>query len=147
MRPSIITLRKKPYVWEDFDTTLAIDRDALSQFTKKQHSCLELKLQEQTYEISNQVPRLYLGRQSQNDIVISEQSASRFHAFIELRDGQFILSDNSSNGTFIYPNEAKPFHVKQQEAYLEEAGALCLGADSGADAAQAVHYRVKDVKA
>ena len=133
------------FVWEDFDTTLAIDRDILSKFSKEHHSCLELKLQDQSYEISNQVPRLYLGRQSQNDIVISEKSASRFHAFIELREGQFVLSDNSSNGTFIYPNDAKPYHVKQQESYLEGSGALCLGADSGADAAQAVHYRVMDV--
>ena len=131
-------------VWEDFDTTLAIDRDKLSQLRQAADTFLELKLQDEAFEITAQNPRLYLGRQSQNDIVIPAKSASRFHAFIELRDGQFILSDNSSNGTYIYPNDAKPLHVKQQETYLEGAGALCLGEDSGADAPQAVHYRVKD---
>ncbi len=137
-------LKLYEYVWEDFDATLAIDRDALNQLRSNRHIWLELKTQDQTYEIAPKNPRLYLGRQSQNDIVIPTKSASRFHAFIELRDGQLILSDNSSNDTFIYPNDAKPYHVKQQEAYLEGSGTIFLGADSGADADQAVHYRVVD---
>jgi len=133
------------FVWDDLDTTVAIDRDKLNQLRQDQNVCLELKTQDLTYEITHTNPRIYLGRQSQNDIVVAEKSVSRFHAFIELRDGKFVLSDNSSNGTFIYPNDARPYQVKQQEAYLEESGALCLGADSGADAFQAVQYRIKDV--
>jgi len=144
VKPSATPLKLYEFVWEDFDTTVALDRGKLSQLRQAPHTCLELKMRDQTFTVTGENPRLYMGRQSQNDIVVAEKSVSRFHAFIELRDGQFVLSDNSSNGTFIYPNEARPYHVKQQEAYLEESGALCLGADSGADASHAVHYRVKD---
>ncbi len=136
-------LRLYEYVWEDFDTTLAIDRDKLSHLKQSRHIILELRIQNQIFELSNQIPRLYLGRQSQNEIVIPTKSASRFHAFIELRDSQIILSDNSSNGTFIYPKDARPYHVRQQEAYLEGSGALCLGEDGGVSAPLAVHYSVK----
>ena len=147
VKGSVTPLKLYEFVWEDYDATLAIDRNMLSQLTKAKHTCLELKMQDQIYEITIQNPRLYLGRQSQNDIVVSVKSASRFHAFIELRDGQFVLSDNSSNGTFIYPDESKSYHVKQKEAQLENTGALCLGDDSGPEALQAIHYRVKDASA
>jgi len=133
------------YVWEDFDTTLALDRDKLSQLRQAQHISLELKTQDKTYEITQENPRLYVGRQSQNEIVIPTKSASRFHAFIELREGQIVLADNSSNGTFVYPKDAEPYHVKQQETYLEGSGTLCLGEDSGADAPHAIHYETKNL--
>ncbi len=144
VKGSDVPLKLYEFVWEDYDATVAIDRETLSQLTKAHHTCLEIKNQGQTYEITSQDPRLYLGRQSQNNIVIPEKSASRFHAFIELREGQFVLVDNSSNGTFIYPNEAEPFHIKQNEAYLEGKGVICLGEDSGSDTPQAIHYRIKD---
>ncbi len=144
VKGSVTPIKLYEYVWEDFDTTLAIDRDKLNQLRQAQPICLELKTQDQIYEITHKNPRLYMGRQSQNEIVIPAKSASRFHAFIELRDGQFVLSDNSSNGTYIYPNKAKSYRVKQQDTYLEGAGALCLGEDSGPEVPQAIHYRVKD---
>jgi class 3 adenylate cyclase len=137
-------LKLYEYIWEDLDATLAMDRDKLSQLSRAQHISLELKTQDQIYEINHKTPRLYLGRQSQNEIVVPTKSASRFHAFIELRDGQIVFSDNSSNGTFFYPDESEPYHVKQQETYLEGSGTFGLGEDSGVDAPQAVAYRVKD---
>ena len=88
---------------------------------------------------------IHIGREPDNDIVLNLKTVSRYHAIIQVDGSQISIKDlDSSNGTFIYPNDAKPYHVKQQEAYLEGSGALCLGADSGADDAQAVHYRVKD---
>lgn len=40
-----------------------------------------------------------------NDIVIPDETASRFHAFIEFIEGDFVLRDNSStNGTFVVTN-------------------------------------------
>jgi len=131
------------FIWEDYDTTVAIDRDKLNGLKTVQNRCLELTVQNQTYEITRHVPRLKLGRQSQNDLVIRDKSVSRFHALIELKNDKFVLNDQSTNGTFVNPQEGKPYCVKQTEAYLEGTGVLWLGEDSGLDSPIAIHYRIK----
>jgi predicted component of type VI protein secretion system len=46
--------------------------------------------------------RMLIGRTERSDIFIDDSSVSREHAFIEGRDGRFILEDlKSTNGTFI----------------------------------------------
>jgi serine/threonine-protein kinase len=46
--------------------------------------------------------RTQLGRGPDNDIVLEEPYASRFHADLEFRDGDYYLRDlNTSNGTFV----------------------------------------------
>ena len=43
-----------------------------------------------------------LGRQLGNDVVLQEESVSRFHAEIRYEDGKFILYDNNSTaGTYV----------------------------------------------
>jgi adenylate cyclase len=132
------------FIWEDYDTTVAIDRCNFSEVKTDPNICLELTVQNRIYEITQGVPRLKLGRQSQNDLVVPEKSASRFHAYIELRKEKFVLIDHSSNGTFVYPQAGKKYFVKQTEAYLEGSGVLCLAVDSGSDSALAIHYQIKD---
>ncbi len=52
-----------------------------------------------TYEL-NQGQKLVVGRQSTNDIVVSDEQVSRRHATIELLPTGAILTDlGSSNGT------------------------------------------------
>ena len=130
--------------WENYDTTVAIDRATFRELETVQNACLELTYQNQVYEITNQVPILKLGRQTQNDLIIREKSASRFHAFIEFRDDRFLLNDQSTNGTFVYPKEGESYSVKQTEAYLEGTGIICLGEDNGLDSPTAIHYHIKD---
>ena len=100
--------------------------------------------QNQVYEITNQVPILKLGRQTQNDLIIREKSASRFHAVIELVNDKFVLRDHSTNGTFVYPQDDKQYCAEWTEAYLEGSGIICLGKDRGLDSPAAIHYRIKD---
>lgn len=46
--------------------------------------------------------KMLIGRTDRSDIFIDDSSASREHAFIERKDGRFILEDlKSTNGTFI----------------------------------------------
>jgi hypothetical protein len=50
-------------------------------------------------------PTLQMGRDETNDIVIVSLFASRLHARVQARDGQFVLTDLSSNGTFVRVDE------------------------------------------
>ena len=48
---------------------------------------------------------LEMGRGDDNDIVVVSLFASRLHARVEARNGQFVLTDLSSNGTFVLLDE------------------------------------------
>ncbi|MBX9670562.1 MAG: FHA domain-containing protein [Candidatus Obscuribacterales bacterium] len=52
-------------------------------------------------------PECRLGRDDQNDIVISDDtSISRFHALITTKDGQYFVNDSKSrHGTFLNGNK------------------------------------------
>ncbi len=132
------------YIWEDFDMTVEIDRDKLSEFKTAQSKCLELTFQDHTYEITYHAPRLKLGRQSLNDLIIRDKSVSRFHARIELRNDKFVLIDNSLNGTYVNPQEANPYCLKWKESNLEGAGVIGLGEDSRLDPKVAIHYCINN---
>lgn len=51
-----------------------------------------------------------IGRRSDNDIIINNNSVSNNHARINFEDSYFLTDLRSSNGTFI--NGKKIFHVK-----------------------------------
>ena len=60
---------------------------------------------------------LRMGRGDDNDIVVASLFASRLHARVEERDGQFVLIDLSSNGTFVLRDEesdAQPEEIRSR---------------------------------
>lgn len=80
---------------------------------------------------------IYFGREAAgNHVVISDPTASRRHAKIELRAGKFVLVDQSSNGTFVVIGGAKEIRLKREEMILYGSGRFAFGhstADSGAE--------------
>lgn len=73
-------------------------------------------------------PRLSLGRDTFNDIVILDDYASRAHAVVEVDTMRFKLIDRSANGTYVAldgtPGEAR---VLRGETVLHGTGRISLG--------------------
>jgi pSer/pThr/pTyr-binding forkhead associated (FHA) protein len=78
-------------------------------------------------------PRCVLGRDKDNDLVVSNPLASRQHALIELRNGKFILSDQSTNGTYVFTADGHKNLVHREEFPLSGSGSISLGHDTGGD--------------
>ena len=68
-----------------------------------------------------------MGRDQTNDIVIHDPRASRQHGNIELRDGQCVLIDKSSNGTFVSSKAVGNIALHKEEATLQGNGRICFG--------------------
>ena len=62
---------------------------------------LKLIYRANIFVVNHARPTLELGRGDNNDIVVVSLFASRLHARVEARDGKFVLTDLSSNGTFV----------------------------------------------
>jgi len=88
-----------------------------------------------------------VGREEHNDIVINYSWISRTHARIDNRNGSIMVTDKSTNGTFIYPSNAEPIFVNKGEQSLAGAGVIVFGREKKDDEPEAgddvVAYVVK----
>jgi adenylate cyclase len=93
-------------------------------------------------------PVLQMGRDDSNDIVVASLFASRLHARVELRDGQFVLTDLSSNGTFLLAGEeddaeSAEVRLRQEEAVLRGRGWLGMGKSAARHGDHSVRFSVQ----
>ena len=78
--------------------------------------------------VSRDSPVLQLGRDDGNEIVVASLFASRVHARVQAREGHFVLSDLSTNGTFMLTDDhTGEIHLRREEAVLYERGYIGLG--------------------
>lgn len=84
-----------------------------------------------------------LGRDTGNDIVIHDPRASRSHGTIELRDGKCVLTDKSSNGTFVSPQGENNLAVSKAELVLKGKGYICFGHICPPDSVGSLVYEVQ----
>jgi adenylate cyclase len=68
-----------------------------------------------------------MGRDLQCDLVIASELASRQHARIEYSRGRFVLTDESTNGTFVQIEGSPEVYLKRESIPLSGRGAIALG--------------------
>lgn len=97
---------------------------------------------EALYELNEEGASLTLGRSSECDIHVDVKVASRMHACIEMRDGGFVLIDDSRNGTALEPAGGTHVILHESETILTGHGVLRLGTKVEEDAEDLVRYWV-----
>lgn len=88
---------------------------------------LRLRHQQDILFVEEQRPVLLLGRELGNDVVIIDARASRQHARIERRHEGFVLTDQSTNGTFVSIDGIGEVCVKDGEIALSGPGRIGCG--------------------
>ncbi len=103
---------------------------------------LELCVSGRTFSINAGSPVLSFGRSDDNDVVLESESASRHHAAIELVKGRFMLSDFSTNGTYLLKESSALEFVRRESISLEQSGVLGFGFDPQDELRHAAEYRL-----
>lgn len=117
------------YVWEEEEdmTNLA----ARSSFTNpgKHHTAnaIILTYEDKEYTIPNSTTSFILGRGGDCELIIKGELISRHHSKIEHRRGKFIITDQSTNGTFVKTMEGQEIFLRREELSLFGAGHISLG--------------------
>lgn len=97
----------------------------------------------QTCRITSDHPPFSIGRAATADLTVNDSRVSRVHATIEARGGQFVLSDASSFGTWVYlGGQAQALALRRTECVLVGQGEIALGGERGIDEAPVLHYKV-----
>jgi predicted component of type VI protein secretion system len=66
--------------------------------------------------------------------------ASRMHVKIEYRRGKFVLTDLSTNGTYVMTSQGKKNFIHRDELILEGAGVIGVGKQVTPTMPEAVFY-------
>jgi hypothetical protein len=96
-----------------------------------------------TVRVTAERPRITVGRQPFNDLVVEDDRVSRLHARIELRGSRFVLCDESSNGTHVMPLAGAPSVLRSEEGDLGTMGFFGLGAPPLPGQPHTVEYEVE----
>ncbi|MFG0320525.1 MAG: FHA domain-containing protein, partial [Planctomycetota bacterium JB042] len=85
-------------------------------------------------------PSLVIGRTDGCEIVIRDTDVSRRHASVELRQGAFYLSDHSTNGTYLIPQDGVTQLVRRQSVPLPSYGGISPGVSPAEDTRTLIEF-------
>lgn len=113
-------------MWELED--MGSTRIGISAYRKPQVEGNELVLsyRGQRHTISEPNIKVGLGRDESCNVIVKNDFVSRQHATVECKYGSFILSDHSSNGTYIRNGEVI-IRINREDTTLRGTGFISLG--------------------
>ena len=113
-------------IWQADDVTRMATGLLSSSSSRRAH--LRLSYHAETMDLDQDMTVFILGRGKKADMVINDSMASREHARIECRRGKFILTDMSTNGTYVETQEG-PSYLRREDIVLTGQGKIALGRD------------------
>ncbi|MBS0213969.1 MAG: adenylate/guanylate cyclase domain-containing protein [Proteobacteria bacterium] len=88
---------------------------------------LVLRFKDQVIELTPESDPYSIGRESTNNLAVSADWISRTHATIEYKRGHFVLSDRSTNGTWVKLGGDDELRLSRDEVHLRKSGTISLG--------------------
>ncbi|HET9679101.1 MAG TPA: adenylate/guanylate cyclase domain-containing protein [Gammaproteobacteria bacterium] len=131
-------------MWQREDVTrMATDIRYMTEPSTKD-ARLILRYLDHRLEISTAQSAMVMGRADNNDLIIHNGLVSRSHARIELRKGNFILTDQSINGTYVTYGNGDEKMVRRDSLALHGEGMIGLGQPPEPGAPEAIHFSCLD---
>jgi len=121
-------------------TALNLTKETLAKATQW---VLKLRYGDETFTVEA-AASVRIGRDKESDVVVPSQHASRLHARVFGRDGNFVIADQSSNGTFVMVDgSTREIRLRREEALLGERGTIGLGSPTTPAGDHLLHYQVQ----
>lgn len=121
-------------IWQESEE-LTMKADSVRSTGSTQGLRLCVRYSGEVIVLDEKKSSMSMGRDSACDVPVRDRRASRNHARIERRGEKFVLSDQSTNGTFVTFTGEPEFFLRREEVVLRGSGAICFAASaSSADA-------------
>ncbi len=88
---------------------------------------LQLRYRGKAIDLDELAPPFTIGRDPTATLVVDAEWVSRFHALIEYKRGYFVVSDRSTNGSYVKFGEDDELHLHRDELRLRRNGTISLG--------------------
>lgn len=115
-----------------------------SMFAVSQTSFVELSYAGLVVRLDAKSQPVSLGRAAESALPLNDQRVSRMHATLAWRGGQFVLTDASTYGTWVYMgNQVEAVVLRRTECYLVGSGQIVPGCSLLDDAAPRIDFVIK----
>ena len=129
-------------IWEDDDSLRTHIREAALSNAEEAEGELTLSYREQSFRINEKHRSAVLGRDGECDILVINSYASRQHALIDLRFSKFVITDQSTNGTYIRFADGNLVRLAREELILRGSGFICLGQSFAEEPTDVIEFSI-----
>ncbi len=115
-------------LWQTDDVTSMLPSVAMAASARERKTLrLRLAFDGNELVLDEQRPHVAIGRADDNDLVIRGNLISRLHARIEISRNKFMLTDQSTNGTFVKAVDGEESFVRRDSVQIKGEGFIGLG--------------------
>lgn len=115
-----------------------------STIPPRREETLELSHGDKRLQLKAKGDRISLGRATDAALHVNDPRVSRLHATLEWRGGQFVLTDASSFGTWVYlGNQNEAVVLRRTECTLVGSGQIVLGCAREDEDAPLIAFSIK----
>ena len=130
-------------LWQREDVTrMSTSFKPTGAATKK--AKLMLRYRDQSVEVNESNSSIVMGRADENDLVVKNTLISRLHARIEYRKGNFVLVDQSINGTYVRTSGGEELFVRRDNYPIKGSGIIGLGQRLAPESPDAISFQSEE---
>jgi len=136
---------------DDFDSSIGADTETTMVPVMVGHSDsargtrLRLRFDERELVVEERPSSVTIGRADENDVVVKGHLSSRLHARIVIGRSNFVLIDQSTNGTFVQTSEGEELFVRQDILQLKGEGMIGLGCLPEQGSQHTIHFTCEQI--
>jgi adenylate cyclase len=106
---------------------------------------LRLRFDDRELVVDERASSITIGRAEENDVVVKGRLSSRLHARIVIGRSNFVLIDQSTNGTFVQTGDGEQLFIRQDLRQLKGQGMIGLGCVPQQDSQHTIHFTCEEI--
>ena len=107
---------------------------------------LRLRFDDQELVVDEYPSSITIGRADENNVVVKGHLSSRLHARIVIGRSNFVLIDQSTNGTFVKTADGEQLFVRQDVLQLKGQGMIGLGCLPEHGSQHTIHFTCEAIE-
>jgi hypothetical protein len=106
---------------------------------------LRLRFDDRELVLDERPSSVTIGRADENDVVVKGHLSSRLHARIVMGRSNFVLIDQSTNGTFVQTGDGEELFVRQDILQLKGEGMIGVGCLPEQGSQHTIHFSCEEI--
>ena len=104
---------------------------------------LTLRHRGKLIELTENSEPFMMGREVSNNLVVEADWVSRTHAQIEYKRGHFMITDRSTNATYVCIGQDPELRLHRDEVHLRKSGSISMGQAAAANTHDLIHFNAE----
>jgi hypothetical protein len=136
---------------DDLDSSMGTDTETTMAPVTVGHSDsargmrLRLRFDDRELVVDERPSSITIGRAEENDVVVKGHLSSRLHARIVIGRSNFVLIDQSTNGTFVQTGYGEELFIRQDILQLKGQGMIGLGCLPEQGSRHTIHFSCEEI--